>query len=201
VTRRLIGLGVLLAAIGTAGCAASNALRRGDAAVKAGNFDQAVAYYRTAVQASPDNPNYKIALQRAMLVASREHLNRAKDYEDHDQLEAARSEYKLASEYDPGNGYASLKVASLDQNIRARIEANRPHPMDELRAAARASSTTPLLNPASHEPLILKFNNTRVADILSGIADASGISVSYDRDAVSAGFRTHRPSIWRTTSR
>jgi general secretion pathway protein D len=187
VTRRLIGLGVLLAAIGTAGCAASKALRKGDAAVKTGNFDQAVAYYRTAVQASPDNPNYKIALQRAMLVASREHLDRAKDYEDHDQLEAARSEYKLASEYDPGNGYASLKVAALDQKIRARIEATRPRPMDDLRAAARASSTPPLLNPASHEPLVLNFNNARVGDILTGIANASGINVSYDRDAVAAG--------------
>jgi general secretion pathway protein D len=187
VTRRLIGLGVLLAAIGTAGCAASKALRKGDAAVKTGNFDEAVAYYRTAVQASPDNPNYKIALQRAMLVASREHLDRAKDYEDHDQLEAARSEYKLASEYDPGNGYAALKTTALDQKIRARIEAARPRPMDELRAAARAASTPPLLNPASHELLVLNFNNTRVGDILSGIANASGISVAYDRDATAAG--------------
>jgi len=31
-----------------------------------GNLDEAVAAYRKAVQAAPDNPNYKIALQRAV---------------------------------------------------------------------------------------------------------------------------------------
>jgi general secretion pathway protein D len=183
VTRRLIGVGVLLAALVTAGCAASKALRQGDAAIKTGDYDQAVAFYRKAVQDAPNNPNYKIALQRAMLVASRMHLERAKDYEDHDQLEAARSEYKLASEYDPGNGFATLKIASLDQKIRDRIEAARPHPMDELRERARAASAPPLLNPASHELINLHFTNTRVGDVLSTIANASGINATYDRDA------------------
>ena len=36
-----------------------------------GNLDEAVAAYRKAVQAAPDNPNYKIALQRAGLITQR----------------------------------------------------------------------------------------------------------------------------------
>ena len=71
-TRRLKRLGLVLAiALLAAGCAAGKAFRQGDAAMRSGDLDQAVAAYRNAVQASPDNANYKIALQRAMLAASR----------------------------------------------------------------------------------------------------------------------------------
>src|SRR5262245_62556167 len=126
--------------------------------MKAGDLDQAVAYYRTALQAAPDNPNYKIALERAMLAASRAHFDRARTFEAQDQLEAARGEYKLASEYDPANRQAAAKVIALDQTIRERIEASRPKPaIEQLRERARAASAPPILNPASREPLIVRF--------------------------------------------
>ena len=71
------------------GCAASKAYRQGERAVRAGNLDEAVAAYRRAMQADPRNPDYGIALQRTMVAASRAHLDRAKEFEDRDQLEAA----------------------------------------------------------------------------------------------------------------
>ena len=78
-TRRLTQLGFLVViALIAASCAAGKAFRRGEAASHAGDLDQAVAQYRAAVQAAPDNPNYKIALQRAMQAASRLHLDRAR---------------------------------------------------------------------------------------------------------------------------
>jgi len=49
------GLTIVLALAAT-GCAAGKALHRGDDASKKGDYDQAVAYYREAVQASPDKP-------------------------------------------------------------------------------------------------------------------------------------------------
>ena len=66
VTRRLKGLGILLAAtLLASGCAAGKAFRLGEDAMKTGDLDQAVAYYRQATQADPENVNYKIALDRA----------------------------------------------------------------------------------------------------------------------------------------
>jgi general secretion pathway protein D len=171
----------IVLALAATGCAAGKALHRGDDASKKGDYDQAVAYYREAVQASPDKPEYKIALERAMLVASRVHLDRARDYESHEQMEAARSEYKLASEYDPGNGFATFKITELDQKIRDRMEAARPRQMDQLRAAARTAAAPPMLNPASREPIRLAFNG-RLGDVLMAIGNAAGINVSYDRD-------------------
>jgi general secretion pathway protein D len=172
----------LAAALVATGCAANRAFRQGELATRSGDLDQAVAYYRTAVQAAPDNPNYKIALQRAMLAASRVHLERAREFEMNDQLEAARSEYRLASEYDPQNGFATAMVAALDQRIRARIEAARPRPLDQLREQARAASPLPLLNPAT-DRVNPHFQGTRVGDVLNTIATASGINVTSDRDA------------------
>jgi general secretion pathway protein D len=180
-----IKLGILVAGVLlSGGCAAGSAFRHGNVAMRAGDLDQAVAYYRTAVQASPDNPNYKIALQRAMAAASYAHLEKARQFEQHDQLEAARGEYKLASEYDPTNRQAAEKVAALDQTIRARTEAARPRPpIEALREQARQAAAPPLLNPASREPLIVNFQNVPSRDILTFIANTTGINITYDRDA------------------
>ena len=69
--RRLKALALAAVLMVATGCAAGKAFRQGNAATRTGDLDQAVAYFRTAVQAAPDNPNYKIALDRATLAASR----------------------------------------------------------------------------------------------------------------------------------
>jgi len=113
-TNSLRAVGVLLAvALLAGGCAAGQAFRQGDAASRAGDLDQAVAAYRRAVQADPDNPRYKIALERAMQAASRLHQDRARMFEQQDQLEAALGEYRQASEYDPSNRQAGVKVIGV----------------------------------------------------------------------------------------
>src|SRR5262245_57062228 len=182
--RRLTTLAaiVLLAAF-AAGCASARAYRQGNSAIRQGDLDQAVAYFRTAVAAAPNNPNYKIALERALLAASRAHFDKARTFEEQDQLEAARSEYRLASEYDPTNRQAAAKVTSIDQIIRDRIEAARPRPaIDELRERARAAAAPPMLNPASREPLIVRFTNANIRDVLNSIGNIAGINVTYDRE-------------------
>src|SRR5262245_54941088 len=163
------------------GCAAAQSFRNGNAAMKSGDLDQAVAYYRSASQASPDNPNYKIALQRAMLAASRAHFDKAREFEEKDQLEAARGEYQLALEYDSSNRQAAARIAALDQMIRARIEAARPRPpIEQLRERARAATAEPLLNPTSREPLRMTFNNINIRDVLTALGGAAGVSIIYD---------------------
>jgi len=183
-TTRLLGLASLLVlALVAGGCAASVAYRQGTAAMRAGNLDDAVLLYRKAVLADPDNPNYKIALERAMVAASRAHLDKAREFEQNDQLEAALGEYKQASEYDPSNRLSVSKVAELERTIRDRIEASRPKPaIQEMRERARAASAEPVLNPASRDPLNLSFPNTSLRDILNFIGNLTSINITYDRD-------------------
>ncbi len=174
---------VVLLALLAGGCAAGKAFRQGESQMRAGNLDEAVAAYRRALAASPDNANYKIALQRATQAASRAHLDKAHEFEQKDQLEAALGEYRQASEYDPTNRLATSKVAELDRTIRERIEASRPKPpIEALRATARAQSAEPILNPASREPLNIRFNNVSLRDILGTIGSSTGINISYDRE-------------------
>src|SRR5215468_5600988 len=179
-SRRLIVL-LALAAV-AAGCAAGSAFRRGESLMKKGDLDMAVASYRKAVQADPDNARYKIALQRAMLAASRMHLDRAKQYEAMDQLEAALGEYKLASEYDPTNRQVTAKVAELDRTLRERAEASRPKPAIEIaRERARAASSPPPLLNLNTPLRRLQFNNASLRDILNAIGAATGVNITYDR--------------------
>jgi general secretion pathway protein D len=180
---RRLQIGALVLALFAAGCAAGSAFRQGETLMRGGNLDEAVAAYRRAAQAAPNNATYRITLQRAMQAASRAHLDKAREYEKEDQLEAALGEYKAASEYEPSNRTASAKVAELDRIIRDRIEASRPKPaIQGMRERARAASAEPILNPASREPLNFHFNNVSLRDILNAIGAAHGISVSFDRE-------------------
>ena len=179
-----LAVAVAIAAVGVvaASCTAGKAFRRGETAMRAGDLDGAVAAYRKAVQEAPENATYKIALQRAMLAASRAHMERAREYEQNDQLEAALGEYKLASEFDPTNRLASSKVTDLDRTIRERAEAARPKPqIEQLRERARAASQpTPLLNFTTRVPR-LSFTNTPLRDILGFIGQATGVNFTFDR--------------------
>ncbi|HKT81881.1 MAG TPA: hypothetical protein VJP86_16750, partial [Vicinamibacterales bacterium] len=178
---------LVAAALIASGCAASQAMKQGDAATKAGDLDQAVSFYRKAAQEDPDNANYQIALQRAMQAASRSHLDKAREFEAQKQLDAARGEYRLATEYDPSNRLAEAKIAELDRTIREQIEATRPRPFEEMQARARASSPVPILNPASRDPITLTTNNTPLRDVLNAIANSVGITITYDRDFENSG--------------
>jgi type II secretory pathway component GspD/PulD (secretin) len=165
-----------------AGCAAGSAFRRGEDLMRRGDLDMAVASYRKAVQADPDNATYKIGLQRAMLAASRLHVDRAKQYESMDQLEAALGEYKLAAEYDPSNRLVTAKVAELDRTIRERVEASRPKPAIQIaRERARAASTPPPLLNFNTPLRAIRFNNASLREILGAIGSATGVNITYDR--------------------
>ena len=176
---------VLAVALLVGGCAAGKAFRQGGLATRAGNLDLAVSAYRRAVQADPDNATYKIALERAMLAASRAHLERAKAFEDQDQLEAALGEYRLGSEYDPTNRLALAKIAALERTIRERAEAARPRPaIEQLRERARAATAEPALLNFTTPMGPIRFNNTNLRDVLNAIAIFTGINVMYDREVV-----------------
>jgi general secretion pathway protein D len=181
-TNRLKQLTVLLATIAlAAGCAAGKAFVRGEAAMRAGNLDEAVAEYRTAAQAAPDNASYRIALQRAMLAASRWHIERAREFETKDQLEAALGEYRQAVENDPTNRLATAKAVELDRTIRDRIEAARPKPaIQQMRERIRAAEPAMLNLTQVISPI--KFTNAPFKDVLNFIAGAAGINITYDRD-------------------
>jgi type II secretory pathway component GspD/PulD (secretin) len=154
----------------------------GNKAAKVSDWDAAVGHYRSAVQEDPDKPEYKIALQRAMIEASLVHISAGKLFEEKGQLDAALREFHRASEYDPTNRELASHVTDLDHRIMAQIEASRPKPpMDTMRERARRLSPEPTLNPASREPLDLHFTGS-MRDLLKFIGSASGINIAFTSD-------------------
>ena len=173
--------GLLACAVLASGCAAGRAFRSGEAAARGGDWDAAVEYYRLAVQDSPDRPEYRIALERAMLNAARAHLAAARLLEAEGELSGALTEYRQAYALDPSNGEAGVKIANLQQTLRERIEAARaPAPIEAMRDRARRETRSPLLDPVSDELLVLEFADTSLSEILEFLGDAGGINVTYD---------------------
>ena len=137
---------VLIAAL-TAGCAAS-AYKQGYRAAENGNWDQAVEDYRQAVQEHPNRPEYKIALERAMLTASQQHVDRARIAEARGQLEEALREYRRASEFDPPNRQLAAKVGEMERLMRDEAEAaaRSRSTLEQMRETARRAVPPPLFN-------------------------------------------------------
>ena len=177
---RLVAL-VAVAAI-VAGCAAGRAFGRGDAAARGGDWDTAVEYYRSAVQEDPGRVDYQIALERAMINASVQHLDQARLLEARGQLEDALREYRRASVYDPSNRQIAGQAVEMERRIRDMAEAARPQPTIQQLQQGVPQSPEPLLNPASNDPIDVVFNNASLRDILNSLGTSAGINVTFERD-------------------
>ncbi len=161
--------------------ACGGAARQAARSAEAGDWDTAVEYYQRALQDDPDRPEYRIALERAMLSASQAHLAAGRAFEAQQELSVALREYLAAAEYDPSNTQVSAHAALLERTIRDQIEAARPPaPIEALRAQARLETAPPLLDPASRDPLTFDFRQTSLQDLLDFIGDATSINVTYD---------------------
>ena len=172
-----------MAVLVLAGCATNRAYRRGQDAANAQQWDEAVEYYRQALQSAPDKPEYKIALERAMQSAGAFHIARGRTYETEGRPDEALREYRKAIEYDPSNRSVAARAAELDRELRERVEASRPRPaIETMREQVRRNSPEPVLSPTSKEPLNLRFSNTSLRDLLNFIGSSTGINVTYDRD-------------------
>ena len=171
---------IVIVALLTGGCAAGRAFGRGEDAARGGDWDSAVEHYRQALQAEPNNPEYKIALERAMISASVGHLDRARVAEVRGQLDEALREYRRASDFDPPNRQLAGKVLELERAIRDQMEASRPRPSaQQLRNAARAGAAPPLFNfNTVVQPI--RFQQASLRDIFNAIGEATGINVTYD---------------------
>jgi general secretion pathway protein D len=172
-----------LLAVTAAGCATGRAFARGEAAGRAGDWEAAVSFYRQAIDNDPDRPDYKIALERAMLAAAAMYAERARQFEEAGQLEEALRAYRKAQEFEPSNRQLSARAAQIDRTLRDRIDAATPRPdIERMRQQARRATAEPILSPSNPEPLIVNFVNTSIRDILIFVGQYSGINVTFDRD-------------------
>mgnify|MGYP002628711109 CR=1 FL=1 len=175
--QRAVAVGVTLILL--SGCATGRSFRSGQQAARIGEWDAAVAHYREALSRDPGRVDIKIALQRATVTASAEHMARGKDLEAQEQWAAAAAEFRLAADLDPANVFAAAKAVAIEQQLRLEIEAMRPPSrMDTLREEARQAPGMPtLIDPQA--PINLRFTNISVREILTSIGTMAGINVTF----------------------
>ena len=177
---------VMLTATLVAGCATGSAVRRGNAAVKRGDFDAAVEYYRDALGRDPGRADVKIWLARAIQSAAAEHIKRARELEAEGQIGAAIIEYRKAAELDPAGSLARQKATDLTRRLRTDAEAARaPSQMATLQQQAAQTSTIPRLDPRIRVP-VMRYTQTSVRDLLRTVSDLTGLNIQYDTSANSA---------------
>ena len=172
---------VVALALFIAGCATGRAVSRGDRAARAGDWDAAVGYYREALQRNPNRVDFQISLERAMLSASRVHLDQARVFEARGQLEEALREYRRASEFDPPNRQVAAKVLEIERRIRDQAEAAAPRTsITQLREQARQAGAQPVLIAANEPVPGLRIAMASLRDTLNFIGMATGINVTFE---------------------
>lgn len=175
---RFVALGLVAALV--AGCASGRSFRRGQEAARLGDWDTAVAYYRQSLVEDPDRLETRVALERATMSASLEHLSRARQLEADGQLAAAAGEYRRVVDLDPTNQIAAAKAAELDRAVREQVEAARPRPaIEQMREQIRDEQAAASLSLTQRLPR-LNFPSATLREVLEFIAATTNVNIVID---------------------
>jgi general secretion pathway protein D len=91
---------LIIVALAFWGCAAlSHSYKLGTEAALSKDWDEAIQHFEKARLEDPKNSVYRLALLRAKLAASYDHLNKAREHASHERKEEALVEYKKALSY------------------------------------------------------------------------------------------------------
>jgi general secretion pathway protein D len=175
--------GALAACLLAAACASSGALNAARIAEQQQDYDLAVAEYMKAVRAKPDDRAVRLALDRAKLRASQEHVNRARRHLATNRTEEALIEFQLAAELNPANGDIQAELGALRSQLRTKVATQR-----EGRTTLESLITDSLAAPLPGAdvpgdvtlPDTLMFRDASARDVFTAIGKFANLSVVFD---------------------
>ncbi len=166
-----------------AGCASSQALRRGREAERRQDYDRAVAEYTTPVREDPDNAEARLALQRTKLRAADAHFNRGRRFAAGGRLDEALVEYQIASELNPASGDIEAALQETRNQARARVAVAREGKtaLESLIERTRRLPSPGLELPKELKlPASLVFRDASSRDVFTAIARFADVNVVFD---------------------
>ena len=172
---------VLVAALSA--CAESQAYREGHEEEVLRHFDLAVLRYARALELSPSNSQYKLALARAKIKASQFHFEKGKLYRSSARPELAVIELEQAVVLDPANQYAETELRKArDEAAKVASERTSETKLETMKKKARGQKPrSPILEPSSDKPVNLNFPQPRpIKQIYQALASAAGINIVFD---------------------
>src|ERR1051326_4180992 len=188
-------IAALLLVLPLASCASYSAYQKAQSAEKTKDWDNAVVQYEKALEIDPDNMRYRINRDRAKLEASRTHFEKGKQYaaaaaqatgaERVRLAQLAASELEVTIKLDSTNQFAATEYGKAVRMVQETL-AYLNNDKNSIEAIKKRASLTkaqpPQLNPASNEPISLRFpHETPVKDIYRALGNAFGINILYDQ--------------------
>ena len=180
----IIWLAAALVGLSSFACsAASGAYRRGTTAAQRGEWDAAVVHYTRAVNEKPDNIEYRMALERALIEAGAFHVQQGQKRLAAEDLEGAVQELELSMNLHPANRYAQTILEETRARLKER-EASREEAEgfeERRRRAQELFGGRPILEPSSTAPIQLRFaEDTSLQKIFEVLSKLSGINILFD---------------------
>ncbi len=174
---------VILLAMTVAACATAGALRNGERAERARDYDQAVLIYTRALQDRPHDRNIQLALDRARLRAAQAHYVEGRRLEREARWSDALAEYQIAYDLNPG-------MADIERALRGAREAMRA----ELAAAPEGKTALEALIDSTFDaappgldlprdialPDTVVFSSESARAVFAALGQLTGVSIVFD---------------------
>jgi general secretion pathway protein D len=174
------------AAVLLTGCPkASQENNAGNKAEALKDYDTALDYYNKALQASPNNTEYKLKAARARFEAGQWHVDQGRRFRDQANLELALAEFRKAQMIDPASAVAQQEVkATMDAiNAKQGVTQNAA-PASVNPEEPKLMAGPPQVQPLSRAPISMKATNDSKA-VFEAIGKLAGLTVIFDPDLTS----------------
>jgi len=177
--------GTLLIVAGLSGCGGGkSAFNNGGKAEISRDYETAMVQYKKALDADPENTEYRVKYERARFAAAYVHFQKGKTALEQGELESAKTEFARAKEIDPSHDFAAQELERVTELIAGRLPGApiAPAPtFESIRAATRTLSYQSQLEPTLKVPITIHLSQqTRTA--FETIGEMAGIHVLFDRD-------------------
>jgi general secretion pathway protein D len=188
---------VLLACLLAAtGCAAHGAVRAGQRAERAQDFDRAVIEYTNAVRQNPDDRAARLALERVKLRAAQEHYLRGRRLAGAERYDEAALELQLAAELNPTDGTVEAALREVRGRLRTKIAVSRggKTELQALVERSRGQAAPGLDLPADAKlPDSMTFSNASSRMVFMALAKWTNLNLTFDpafrEERITADFR------------
>ncbi len=184
--RSLCGLVLMGAAVLLTGCPkASQEKNAGDKAESLKDYDTALDYYNKALQASPNNTEYKLKADRARFEAAQWHVDQGRRFRDQGNLEMGLAEFRKAQMIDPSSAVAAQEVkATMDLINVKQGNTQNAAPSGAPSGEPKLMAGPPTVQPLSRAPINMKATNDSKA-VFEAIGKLAGLTVIFDPDFTS----------------
>jgi general secretion pathway protein D len=173
---------LLALSVAMAGCAASAAMRAGEQADLARDYDRAIVEYTKALREDPDNRVARQALDVAKIRASLDHYARGRRFENAGRLEDALVELQLANELNP----ASADIEQTLRNVRTQLRNKVASRVSKTELQTLVERSRELMPSGQELPADIKmpdsltFREANSRDVFTALGQIANVNVVFD---------------------